>query len=88
MRAGCCLVNGHRPRGRSTPHDQHASHGQRAEDVKQVAFFQHRPVAVYQVTDGSLGQLYMHLSRICDVQPTTGVRCTGRLSGRETGMLQ
>ena len=77
-----------RPRGRSTPHDQHAGHGQRAEHVEQVAFFQHRPVAVYQVTDGSLGQLHMHLSRICDVQPTTGVRCTGRLSGRETGMLQ
>lgn len=77
-----------RPRGRSTPHHQHAGHGQRAEHVEQVAFFQHRPVAVYQVTDGSLGQLHMHLSRICDVQPTTGVRGTGRLSGRETGMLQ
>lgn len=88
MRAGCCLVNGHRPRGRSTPHHQHAGHGQRAEDVEQVAFLEDRFVAVDEVPDGSLGQLHMHLSRICDVQPTTGVRCTGRLSGRETGMLQ
>ena len=77
-----------RPRGRSTPHHQHAGHGQRAEDVEQVAFLEDRFVAVDEVPDGSLGQLHMHLSRICDVQPTTGIRCTGRLSGRETGMLQ
>ena len=65
-------------------HDQHAGHGQRAEDVEQVAFFEDRLVAVDEVPDGSLGQLHNSISRICDVQPTTGVRCTGRLSGRET----
>lgn len=77
-----------RPGGRRSPHDQHTGHGQRTEDVEQVALFQHRLVAVYQVTDSSLGQLHTDLSLICDVQPTTGVRCTGRLSGHETGIMQ
>ena len=73
-----------RPRGRRTTHDQHAGHGQRAEDVEQMALFQYRLVAVNEVPDSSLGQLHTDFSRICDVQPTAGVRCTGRLSGRET----
>lgn len=31
-----------RSRGRRTAHDQHAGHGQRAEDVEQVAFLEDR----------------------------------------------
>ena len=65
-------------------HDQHAGHGQAAESVHQVALFEHRLVPVDQIPDGSLGKLHNSISRICDVRPTTGVRCTGRLSGRET----
>ena len=65
-------------------HDQHAGHGQAAESVHQVALFEHRLVAVDEVPNSSLGKLHNSISRICDVRPTTGVRCTGRLSGRET----
>lgn len=73
-----------RPRGRRAAHDQHTGHSQAAESVHQVALFEHRLVPVDEVPDGSLGQLHNSISRICDVRPTTGVRCTGRLSGRET----
>ena len=65
-------------------HDQHAGHSQAAESVHQVALFEHRLVPVDEIPDGSLGKLHNSISRICDVRPTTGVRCTGRLSGRET----
>ena len=76
------VIRGHSHTGAA--HDQHAGHGQAAESVHQVALFEHRLVPVDEVPDGSLGQLHNSISRICDVRPTTGVRCTGRLSGRET----
>ena len=80
----CHVRSIRRPRGRRAAHDQHAGHSQAAESVHQVALFEHRLVPVDEVPDGSLGKLHNSISRICDVRPTTGVRCTGRLSGRET----
>ena len=76
------VIRGHSHTGAA--HDQHAGHSQAAESVHQVALFEHRLVPVDEVPDGSLGKLHNSISRICDVRPTTGVRCTGRLSGRET----
>ncbi|WP_448338639.1 hypothetical protein AB9L11_07655 [Desulfovibrio piger] len=39
-------------------HDEHGGHGKGAEDVHQMAFFENRLVAVYQITDGTLGKLH------------------------------
>ena len=76
------VIRGHSHTGAA--HDQHTGHSQAAESVHQVALFEHRLVPVDQIPDGSLGKLHNSISRICDARPTTGVRCTGRLSGHET----
>ena len=53
----------YRPGNSRAAHHQHAGHGQRAEDVEQVAFLEDRFVAVDEVPDSSLGQLHTDFSQ-------------------------
>ena len=65
---GYCVSPGHT----GTAHDEHASHGQAAESVHQMALFEHRCVPVDQIADGSLGKLHatiLHLFVFLSARP-------------------